>query len=198
MLQADKIHLTFPISKRLFAYLFGSEVGLRHYANPQINSEAFGDLKATIVNDSFLFGIGNEGGSEVIVASIATSDSQMTVTGDSGTTIPPDDFVYTPSATAEDSSAPRGRAFFRKPARGSGHSIAEAQRIVLLLEVTTTVRQVVLIIVVIRTMLQTELLLVATTIVQRIGLPVMEAVEENRAEAAVVDVADVADGVVTK
>lgn len=69
----------------------------------------------------------------------------------------------------------------------------------LLLEVTTTVRQVVLIIVVIRTMLQTELLLVATTIVQRIGLPAMEAVEENRAEAAVVvDVADVADGVATK
>lgn len=69
----------------------------------------------------------------------------------------------------------------------------------LLLEVTTTVRQVVLLIVVIRTMLQTELLLVATTIVQRIGLPVMEAVEESRAEAAVVvDVADVADGVVTK
>lgn len=68
----------------------------------------------------------------------------------------------------------------------------------LLLEVTTTVRQVVLLIVEIRTMPQTELLLVATTIVQRIGLPVMEAVEENRAEAAVVDVADVADGVVTK
>lgn len=123
MLQADKSILTFPISKRLFAYLFGSEVGLRHYANPQINSEAFGDLKATIVNDSFLFGIGNEGGSEVIVASIATSDSQMTISGDSGTTIPPDDFVYTPSATAEDSSAPRGRAFFRKPARGSGHGL---------------------------------------------------------------------------
>ena len=69
----------------------------------------------------------------------------------------------------------------------------------LLLEVTTTVRQVVLPIVEIRTMPQTELLLVAITIVQRIGLPAMEAVEESRAEAAVVvDVADVADGVVTK
>lgn len=121
MLQADKSILTFPISKRLFAYLFGSEVGLRHYPNLQIDSEAFGDLKATIVNDSLLFGIGNEGGSEVIVVLIAHSDSQMTVSGDSGTTIPPDDFVYTPSAVAEDSSAPRGRAFFRKPARGSGH-----------------------------------------------------------------------------
>lgn len=62
-----------------------------------------------------------------------------------------------------------------------------------------TVRQVVLPIVEIRTMPQTELLLVATTIVQRIGLPAMEAVGENRAEAAVVvDVADVADGVATK
>ena len=69
----------------------------------------------------------------------------------------------------------------------------------LLLEVTTTVRQVVLPIVEIRTMPQTELLLVATTIVQRIELPAMEAVEENRAEAAVVaDVADEVDGVATK
>lgn len=57
----------------------------------------------------------------MIVALLGISNAQMTVTGDSGTTIPPDDFVFSPSAAAQESSATRGRAFFRKPARGSGH-----------------------------------------------------------------------------